>query len=479
MVKFAEILSAYVPEDSANDSFKHLLASVGPNRASAPLDREEALRSMKAGNEWHNNMVRLCASYVYRGLSYGEVLRLLEGVQLPGYTEEETREEIRVAYEGARTKGFHEVNDYQVHDHSETSSLSEDEPFLQWLHQIPDSNPDFLIDGLLEKNSLALVFGRPASGKSFFAVDMAASIATGKDFHGLSVAKGDVVYVAGEGHRGLKRRFIAWATHHGVPIEDIQVMISRTAMNYLEKEAITMFEKELSLAVEAGLKPKLFIIDTVARNYGGGDENSNTDMGRFIKAIDQFNDKFKCATLLVHHSGHSNSQRGRGASSLKGALDTEFMSIKKSDDIGFYCTKAKDWEQPAGMLFHLKTVKIGETDDGEDITNAVLVQKPTRPDEVKITQSMLFHLETFNEAASNFGQEVKLGEVVLESSVEVETWRSVTYQKTPNKTQEAKRKAFERARKDLLKSKFLTVSGNIYTQKAKAQGQTGQGQDIN
>ena len=33
-----------------------------------------------------------------------------------------------------------------------------------------------------------------------------------------------------------------------------------------------------------------------------------------------------------------------------------------------------------------------------------------------VTQSMLFHLETFNEAASNFGQEVKLGEVVLESS---------------------------------------------------------------
>ena len=92
---------------------------------------------------------------------------------------------------------------------------------------------------------------------------------------------------------------------------------------------------------------------------------------------------------------------------------------------------------------------------------------------------MLFHLETFNEAASNFGQEVKLGEVVLESSVEVETWRSVTYQKTPNKTQEAKRKAFERARKDLLKCKFLTVSGNIYTQKTKAQGQTGQDQDVN
>ena len=60
MVKFAEILSAYVPEDSANDTFKHLIAGVGQNHTSAPLDREEALRNMKAGNEWHNNMVRLC-----------------------------------------------------------------------------------------------------------------------------------------------------------------------------------------------------------------------------------------------------------------------------------------------------------------------------------------------------------------------------------------------------------------------------------
>ena len=74
-------------------------------------------------------------------------------------------------------------------------------------------------------------------------------------------------------------------------------------MNYLEKEAITMFEKELSMAVKAGLKPKLFIIDTVARNYGGGDENSNTDMGRFIKAIKSMTSSN--AQLCWHHSGHS------------------------------------------------------------------------------------------------------------------------------------------------------------------------------
>ena len=55
-----------------------------------------------------------------------------------------------------------------------------------------------------------MIFGQPASGKSFLAVDLAASIATGRAFQGLKTQKGDVVYIAGEeGYRGLKRRFTA------------------------------------------------------------------------------------------------------------------------------------------------------------------------------------------------------------------------------------------------------------------------------
>jgi len=41
-----------------------------------------------------------------------------------------------------------------------------------------------------------MIFGQPASGKSFLAVDLAASIATGRAFQGLKTQKGDVVYIA-------------------------------------------------------------------------------------------------------------------------------------------------------------------------------------------------------------------------------------------------------------------------------------------
>ena len=49
---------------------------------------------MKADNEWHNNMVRLVASFVREGLSLEETIAKMNGVTLAGYTEQQTIAEI-------------------------------------------------------------------------------------------------------------------------------------------------------------------------------------------------------------------------------------------------------------------------------------------------------------------------------------------------------------------------------------------------
>ena len=66
---------------------------------------------------------------------------------------------------------------------------------------------DWLIEDFIEADTLALCFAPPASFKSFFAVDIAASIATGTAWHGNEVKPGAVFYIAGEGREGLKKRF--------------------------------------------------------------------------------------------------------------------------------------------------------------------------------------------------------------------------------------------------------------------------------
>ena len=73
--------------------------------------------------------------------------------------------------------------------------------------EIPTEPPSWLIKDQLTQNSLAAIFGAAGEGKSFIALDIAYSIATGESFHGYEVQKGNVIFVAGEGHGGLKKGF--------------------------------------------------------------------------------------------------------------------------------------------------------------------------------------------------------------------------------------------------------------------------------
>ena len=69
--------------------------------------------------------------------------------------------------------------------------------------------PEYIIDTLVENDCLSMIFGDPACGKSFVAVGMAASVASGHPFHGMVVMQGPAIYIAGEGRSGLLRRFDA------------------------------------------------------------------------------------------------------------------------------------------------------------------------------------------------------------------------------------------------------------------------------
>ena len=99
--------------------------------------------------------------------------------------------------------------------------VSNDEPVRQFgfirLGSMPPIQPtNWLIKPFLESNSLAVMFGDPAAGKSFMAIDMACSIVTGTTWHGQRVKQGAVFYIAGEGLNNIRKRFRAWELHSPV-----------------------------------------------------------------------------------------------------------------------------------------------------------------------------------------------------------------------------------------------------------------------
>lgn len=238
--------------------------------------------------------------------------------------------------------------------------------------ELEHREPDWLVDDLIEAASLALIFGDPGSGKSFVAIDLAACVATGTPFHGRAVAKGGVFYIAGEGHSGLRRRFTAWEQGAGLSLNEAPLFTSKGPANFLDADSA----ERVAQAVEAlatGCPPRLIIVDTLARNFGDGDENSTKDMNAFVAAMDELRGAYPDATvLIVHHSGHGDKSRARGAMALKGALDAEYQISKKGDLVSLISSKMKEAAPPPLVTFQLVPVELGTDRKGQPFGSARL-----------------------------------------------------------------------------------------------------------
>src|SRR5699024_4965434 len=92
------------------------------------------------------------------------------------------------------------------------------EPMFVRIGALEMTRPDWLLRGTLERDTFAMMFGDPGSGKSFLAIDWACRVATGAPWRDYAVKAGTVAYIAGEGQHGLVRRFRAWQHHHDVSI---------------------------------------------------------------------------------------------------------------------------------------------------------------------------------------------------------------------------------------------------------------------
>lgn len=201
------------------------------------------------------------------------------------------------------------------------------EPVSRIIQQVDE--PNWLIDDVIEQESLVSVFGAPKSGKSFVAIAMAASIAAGNDFFGHKVKKkSSVLYVAGEGLRGIRARTTILdnkASLSGAPF-----YISNRTVRINDDADFTSLIAEIEMIVANHGELNLLVLDTFQRVFSGN-ENSSEDVGAFISKLDKLIADYKCCVLIVHHTGHGNSDRARGSSVIPASLDNEFKVVRDKD----------------------------------------------------------------------------------------------------------------------------------------------------
>lgn len=239
--------------------------------------------------------------------------------------------------------------------------------------QIEIRPPEWFLYGIIERDSFAQIFGDPGCGKSFLAIDWSCRIATGTPWRNSPVKPGPVVYIAGEGQRGFGRRIRAWQLHNNVSLAEKPLYLSPAVAMPDPADLLALTTAIDTGIVSLGSKPVLIVLDTLARNYGDGDENATKDMSRFVAACDKIRNRYDSTVLVVHHTGHAEKSRARGALALKAALDAEYR-LTKSERLLLTATKMKDAEMPEPLGMELVSVELpGIVDDfGNPVTSAAI-----------------------------------------------------------------------------------------------------------
>ncbi len=228
---------------------------------------------------------------------------------------------------------------------------------LQDIRNLPD--PEWIVQNFLQSDSFAVLYGAPGSTKSFWALDMACSIASGVQFHNNKVKQGKVMLAAGEGLRGLKWRIESWIMAH--PEADEQMLYDNLRIipnvpHLLDNTHVNMLLNTADILNSDEENPlRLVIIDTWARAMVGGDENSQKDTGLAVEACDLIRKQTGASTLVVHHSGVEGT-RERGSTALRGGADTSIMATHEPHTrfTTVVVKKMKDGEQGHQSIYSLK-----------------------------------------------------------------------------------------------------------------------------
>jgi hypothetical protein len=187
------------------------------------------------------------------------------------------------------------------------------------LNELPRPKP--LIEHFLNLDTIAAIYGRYGSLKTFLALAMACCVASGLPWFGHAVHQGPVLYVLAEGVAGMAVRQTAWLLSEGMTCGSITALRwYPSAVNLLDSG----WAQGLATAA-ATLGVVLVVIDTLNRSMPGGRENDTDDMGRLVAAADCIRRASGATVLFVHHPPRGGTNL-RGSTALEGAVDTALFT---------------------------------------------------------------------------------------------------------------------------------------------------------
>ena len=254
---------------------------------------------------------------------------------------------------------------------------------------------EWLIDGVLSKDSVMLLVGPSSAGKSWLSLEWALCIAGGKSWNGHKTGQCEVAYLYFEGNRSkFQTRARKIADRHLIdncgfhPIDgriqkDHDGKRLHLTVGNLEPWIVENFKRQKWVG-----KVKLLIVDPLARLIQGYDENDNASGTKVAEVFESLAEQLGLAVLVIHHTrknieyGARPLDASRGNSAIVSALpDKLCLTIHPKNDgrngtqkVGRLVGDGRDWDGPVDSEYVWDYGWVTRNTDDDDTRHVDFVQ---------------------------------------------------------------------------------------------------------
>lgn len=266
-----------------------------------------------------------------------------------------------------------------------------------------DYKMTYLINDLIETNSLNILVGPSNVGKTWISYYLSVCVSDGKDFFNHKTDKGSVLYFDNE-----MSKYQSYLRQSKLNISNLN------ALGYVESDFpdITNLKevKQFYFDIEQEVindNLKLIVIDSLNACCSNLDENSNSDMRTFM----DFASKLAkiCTVLIIHHKGKSEFSEFRGASVIKDRCDNFFAVDKKGE---FKIIKNRNGKKSGSKIeFSFKdeeyvefnvTNQIGQGfEDKKDLSQIILDNLEDGMNQTQLFEKMRSNGHKFNDSPTS------------------------------------------------------------------------------
>jgi KaiC/GvpD/RAD55 family RecA-like ATPase len=229
-----------------------------------------------------------------------------------------------------------------------------------------------IVEDVLPDRGIVMVFGPSGKGKTFWTLDLAFHVHNGVKWRDKDVVGGDVMYVAAEAGRGIKKRIHAVKRLHPEWRAPFVADIAPDLASAVSLEAV----RDAALAVG---KPSIVIIDTMSASFEG-DDSSQQDVAKMMRNLKTLSDALECLVIFVHHTTKDGgSYRGSGV--LFANVDAVLELISEGEG-----AERKQW---------VTQKKHREGEDGKSYPFNLVISEPLahKPNGKPITSCTIEHIE--------------------------------------------------------------------------------------